>query len=149
LKQFGNAAETALCYGTVIAAPVTLNHGRRLRGRRNGGLVIFAATTPQSGSFRWESASLSARRNRQRYLSVWRWDNRGIGEIAMDDLLARLRVGPSGDPQQDRATMHRAAHELQRLLVQLQEARNRNEARLQPQEYRGKEPVGSENGWGD
>jgi hypothetical protein len=67
----------------------------------------------------------------------------------MEDLLAKLRAGPSGDSLQDRATMHRAAHEIQRLLVQLQEARYRNDTRLQTQEYRGKEPVASENGWGD
>jgi len=42
----------------------------------------------------------------------------------MDDLLAKLRVGPSGDAVQDRATMHRAAHEIQRLLAQLKDARN-------------------------
>jgi hypothetical protein len=67
----------------------------------------------------------------------------------MDDLFAKLRAGPSDDPQQDRATMHRAAHELQRLLVLLREARNRKEPRLQTQEYRGKEPVASDNGWGN
>jgi hypothetical protein len=33
----------------------------------------------------------------------------------MDDLLAKLHAGPSGDAQQDRATMLRAAHEIQRL----------------------------------
>jgi len=67
----------------------------------------------------------------------------------MDELLAKLRAGPSGDSPQDRATMYRAAHELQRLLVQLQEARNQKEPRLQNQDYRGKEPVASDNGWGD
>ena len=71
----------------------------------------------------------------------------------MDDLLAKLRAGPSGDPEQDRATMHRAAHEIQRLQVQLQEARTRKSA-LEPQlkarEYQGKEPVTqADYGWGD
>jgi len=41
----------------------------------------------------------------------------------MDDLLAKLRAGPSGDAA-DRATIHRAAHEIQRLLAQLKDARN-------------------------
>jgi hypothetical protein len=43
----------------------------------------------------------------------------------MDDLLAKLHAGPSGDTQQDRATMLRAAHEIQRLQVQLQDARDK------------------------
>jgi hypothetical protein len=42
----------------------------------------------------------------------------------MDDLLAKLHTGPSGDAQKDRATMLRAAHEIQRLQAQLQDARN-------------------------
>ena len=42
----------------------------------------------------------------------------------MDDLLEKLRAGPSGDAGQDRATMHRAAHEILRLQVQLEDARN-------------------------
>ena len=46
----------------------------------------------------------------------------------MDDLLARLRAGPTGDAKQDRATMQRAAHEIQRLQVQLQEARKEKPA---------------------
>jgi hypothetical protein len=46
------------------------------------------------------------------------------GETAMDDLLARLQAGPSGNVQQDRETMQRAAHEIKRLQVQLEEARS-------------------------
>jgi hypothetical protein len=42
----------------------------------------------------------------------------------MDDLLARLHAGPSGNVQQDRETMQRAAHEIKRLQVQLEEARS-------------------------
>ena len=42
----------------------------------------------------------------------------------MDDLLAKLHAGPSGDVQQDRETMQRAAHEIKRLQVQLEDARN-------------------------
>jgi hypothetical protein len=52
------------------------------------------------------------------------WAVRVKGESAMDDLLAKLRAGPSGDAVQDRATMHRAAHEIQRLQTQLKDARN-------------------------
>ena len=44
----------------------------------------------------------------------------------MDDLFAKLHAGPSGDAQQDRATMLRAAHESQRLQAQLQDARNKD-----------------------
>jgi hypothetical protein len=44
----------------------------------------------------------------------------------MDDLLAKLHAGPTGDAQQDRATMLRAAHEIQRLQAQLQDARNKD-----------------------
>jgi hypothetical protein len=44
----------------------------------------------------------------------------------VDDLLAKLHAGPSGDAQQDRATMLRAAHEIQRLQAQLQNARNKD-----------------------
>ena len=50
------------------------------------------------------------------------------GETAMDDLLAKLHAGPSGDVQQDRETMQRAAHEIKRLQVQLDDARNPNGA---------------------
>ena len=46
------------------------------------------------------------------------------GGTAMDDLLARLHAGPSGNVQQDRETMQRAAHEIKRLQVQLEEARS-------------------------
>ena len=46
------------------------------------------------------------------------------GETAMDDLLARLHAGPSGNVQQDRETMQRAAYEIKRLQVQLEDARN-------------------------
>ena len=46
------------------------------------------------------------------------------GENAMDDLLEKLRAGPSGNVQQDRETMQRAAHEIKRLQVQLEDARN-------------------------
>ena len=70
---------------------------------------------------------------------------------AMDDLLAKLRAGPTGNSEQDRATMHRAAHEVQRLQLQLQDARNAgtNLAR-ETYEYRGKEPVADPAyGWGD
>jgi hypothetical protein len=49
-------------------------------------------------------------------------------ETDMDDLLARLRAGPTGDAKLDRATMQRAAHEIQRLQVQLQEARKEKPA---------------------
>jgi len=49
-------------------------------------------------------------------------------ETDMDDLLARLRAGPTGDAKQDRTTMQRAAHEIQRLQVQLQEARKEKPA---------------------
>jgi sensor histidine kinase regulating citrate/malate metabolism len=69
----------------------------------------------------------------------------------MDDLLANLRAGPSGKAQQDRALMHRAAHEIQRLQAQLQDARNESiKLRRQADEYCGKEPVGDpDHGWGD
>jgi hypothetical protein len=43
----------------------------------------------------------------------------------MDDLLAKLHAGPSGDAQQGRATVLRAAHEIQRLQAQLKDARNK------------------------
>ena len=46
------------------------------------------------------------------------------GETAMDDLLASLHAGPTGNVQQDRETMQRAAHEIKRLQVQLEDARN-------------------------
>ena len=49
-----------------------------------------------------------------------------MSEASMDDLLAKLHAGPSGDAQQDRATMLRAAHEIQRLQAQLQDARNKD-----------------------
>ena len=49
-------------------------------------------------------------------------------ETVMDDLLASLRAGPSGNPEQDRATMQRAAHEIQRLQVQLEDARKQKGA---------------------
>jgi hypothetical protein len=42
----------------------------------------------------------------------------------MDDLLPSLHVGPTGNVQQDRETMQRAAHEIKRLQVQLEDARN-------------------------
>jgi hypothetical protein len=69
----------------------------------------------------------------------------------MDDLLARLRAGPSGDAEQDRATMQRAVHELQRLQVQLEDARNQRGALgPQPHECQGQEPLMQANyGWGD
>ena len=69
----------------------------------------------------------------------------------MDDLLAQLRAGPSGNSEQDRATMHRAAHEIRRLQAQLQDARNESiKLGRQADEYRGKEPVGNPDyGWGD
>ncbi len=69
----------------------------------------------------------------------------------MDDLSCKLRAGPTGKSEQDRATMHRAAHELQRLQVQLQEGRNENmKLGRQADEYRGKEPVVDPYyGWGD
>jgi hypothetical protein len=66
----------------------------------------------------------------------------------MDNLFASLRAGPTGKPEQDRATMHRAAHELQRLQMQLQDARNES-SKFRWDEYRGKEPVADPRGWGD
>jgi hypothetical protein len=42
----------------------------------------------------------------------------------MDDLLAKLCAGPSGSSEQDRATMHRAAHEIRRLQAQLEDVIN-------------------------
>jgi hypothetical protein len=69
----------------------------------------------------------------------------------MDDLLAKLRAGPTGNSQQDRATMHRAAHEIQRLKLQLQDARNAG-AKLgrETHEHGGKEPIADPAyGWGD
>jgi hypothetical protein len=69
----------------------------------------------------------------------------------MDDLLAKLRAGPSGNSEQDRAIMHRAAHEIQRLEVQLKDARNEStKLWRQPDEYHGLEPVSDPSyGWGD
>ena len=74
-----------------------------------------------------------------------------IGVAAMDDLLAKLRAGPTGTSEQDRATMHRAAHEIQRLQVQLQDARNEGtKLGRQREEYCGKEPIVDPSyGWGD
>jgi hypothetical protein len=63
-----------------------------------------------------------------------------LEESSMDDLLAKLHAGPSGDAQQDRATMQRSAHEIQRLQAQLEDARNQRGARrphLLPDENQG------------
>jgi hypothetical protein len=69
----------------------------------------------------------------------------------MDDLLLRLCAGPTGNSEEDRATMHRAAHEVQRLQLQVQDARNAGTKLGREQdEYRGIEPVvDPAYGWGD
>jgi len=69
----------------------------------------------------------------------------------MDYLLAKLRAGPTGNSEQDRATMHRAAHAIQRLQLQLHDARNAGtKLGRERDEYRGIEPVADPAyGWGD
>ena len=69
----------------------------------------------------------------------------------MDYLLAKLRAGPTGNSEQDRATMHRAAHEIQRLQLHLQDSRNAGtKLGRERDEYRGIEPVTDPAyGWGD
>jgi hypothetical protein len=61
----------------------------------------------------------------------------------MDDLLTKLHSGPTHDTQEDRATMLRAAHEIQRLQVQLEDARHDRGAGpiLQPDEHQGRETL--------
>ena len=70
----------------------------------------------------------------------------------MDDLLAKLHAGPTGDLEQDRTTMRRAAHEIRRLQAQIEGAKTQKfpEHRLQSEEYHGKEPIiDPVYGWGD
>jgi hypothetical protein len=70
----------------------------------------------------------------------------------MDDLLAKLHAGPTGNLEQDGATMQRAAHEIQWLQAQLENARSltRTGHHLRSDEYHGKEPVIDPSyGWSD